>query len=595
MAKINKLIKDGQTIYPATITDAVVNPKSHKSVTHELSELGEYFDNLEYIRAYIDIDGRLLFGIKRDGYIYYPYQSNYNIVSNKEWLYAILDSEDKIIAGIRIDGTFFFKSNDSLNKKNYNYSIQNGSNINFLGISDLAQLDKDINIIVMDGQSLSYGSETSVSIQTEGNEWSYMLGNDINMANVGISSAQISRLRSSNGATKENSIITATLSLTQLLANNGTPKKIIAISVGQGGTTIEGLMKGAESGFYEDRFLAALNRIKELCDEQGLSVGVFGIMWMQGESNSKSEIDDYKTKLRQLHDDMMSDIKSIFNQDKKANFLMYGSFSRLFFSYNPIIAMQELADEYYDMFLANPIYNLPAYRYGHLSSNGVVWYGEYIAKAFYDLAKGLKPYVMRIIDSYFINKKTVKIDIDIPVKPIVLDQVSWDKADHFGFSVYKANTRETISSVKLFGDSIYITLENEKDDTSTYTLQYVDENTAVDKRYGNVRDSSPYQAQYRYVEDSTEFGNYLYPGWVEVENGDGATPVKEGEYLTEYKVGQKVYITTNKETKYYECTSKTDYPPYCYVSNRANNVSVGDKYTMWNWLLPYKKEIKSLI
>lgn len=39
MAKIYKLTKGSQTIYPATTTDAVVNPNSRKSLTEELSEL----------------------------------------------------------------------------------------------------------------------------------------------------------------------------------------------------------------------------------------------------------------------------------------------------------------------------------------------------------------------------------------------------------------------------------------------------------------------------------------------------------------------------------------------------------------------------
>lgn len=39
MAKMHKLTKGGQTIYPATITDAVVNPATRKSLTTELSEL----------------------------------------------------------------------------------------------------------------------------------------------------------------------------------------------------------------------------------------------------------------------------------------------------------------------------------------------------------------------------------------------------------------------------------------------------------------------------------------------------------------------------------------------------------------------------
>lgn len=39
MVKMHKLTKGGQTIYPATIYDAVVNPKTRKSLTAELSEL----------------------------------------------------------------------------------------------------------------------------------------------------------------------------------------------------------------------------------------------------------------------------------------------------------------------------------------------------------------------------------------------------------------------------------------------------------------------------------------------------------------------------------------------------------------------------
>lgn len=39
MVKMHKLTKGGQTIYPATITDAVVNPNSRKNLTTELSEL----------------------------------------------------------------------------------------------------------------------------------------------------------------------------------------------------------------------------------------------------------------------------------------------------------------------------------------------------------------------------------------------------------------------------------------------------------------------------------------------------------------------------------------------------------------------------
>lgn len=41
MAKIHKIIKDKQTIYPATTTDAVVHPTTRKNLTEELTELNK--------------------------------------------------------------------------------------------------------------------------------------------------------------------------------------------------------------------------------------------------------------------------------------------------------------------------------------------------------------------------------------------------------------------------------------------------------------------------------------------------------------------------------------------------------------------------
>ena len=63
MVKMHKLTKGGQTIYPATITDAVVNPKTRKSLTTEISEIrldiisqkkgGNIIDSFDQSTAYI--------------------------------------------------------------------------------------------------------------------------------------------------------------------------------------------------------------------------------------------------------------------------------------------------------------------------------------------------------------------------------------------------------------------------------------------------------------------------------------------------------------------------------------------------------------
>lgn len=48
MAKIHKLIKDGQTIYPATTTDAVVHPTTRKNLTEELFDLKKENGSLSF-------------------------------------------------------------------------------------------------------------------------------------------------------------------------------------------------------------------------------------------------------------------------------------------------------------------------------------------------------------------------------------------------------------------------------------------------------------------------------------------------------------------------------------------------------------------
>lgn len=63
MAKMHKLTKGGQTIFPATIYDAVVNPKTRKSLTTEISEIrldiisqkkgGNIIDSFDQSTAYI--------------------------------------------------------------------------------------------------------------------------------------------------------------------------------------------------------------------------------------------------------------------------------------------------------------------------------------------------------------------------------------------------------------------------------------------------------------------------------------------------------------------------------------------------------------
>ena len=296
---------------------------------------------------------------------------------------------------------------------------------------------------------------------------------------------------------------------------------------------------------------------------------------------------------------MCKDIQDIFSQDSIPPMLMYGSFSGLFFCHNIPQAMVELSEEHNDMFLSNPIYQLPAYMYGHLSGNGVVWYGSYLGKSLYELNCNSEPEVLKVISAYFINMRTIKLDFCIPVKPLVFDVNMKPKLDNYGFELKKDGNPISIE-VKLLGDSIYIILNEDAVLDSVYSLQYVihyDNTSKANITYGNVRDSSKCLSKYEYKDDREEYGSSLYSGWEEIENdGSVFTPVSENVFGTLFKPGDKVSITSHNYTRYFKCISQTIFPPYSFVGGKPKNIAYGDRLPLSNWLIPFEKEIdKSLI
>lgn len=63
--------------------------------------------NEEYIKAVVDSEGKLLFGIKADGKPYFPKNDMYHVIQNEEYLYAVVDAENRLLIGIRQDGSTY--------------------------------------------------------------------------------------------------------------------------------------------------------------------------------------------------------------------------------------------------------------------------------------------------------------------------------------------------------------------------------------------------------------------------------------------------------------------------------------------------------
>ena len=95
-----------------TLTGILANLNATMDKVAIKDEAGEIQDtpfrvieNEEFIRAVVDSEDRVLFGIYRaTGEPYYPLNEMYHVIQNEEYFAAWLDTDDKVVLGIRRDG-----------------------------------------------------------------------------------------------------------------------------------------------------------------------------------------------------------------------------------------------------------------------------------------------------------------------------------------------------------------------------------------------------------------------------------------------------------------------------------------------------------
>lgn len=89
-----------------TELDKKVDKEEGKSlIEDEVKECFKVIENEEFIKAIVDSENRLLFGIYRaTGKPYFPLNEMYHVEQNEEFFAVWLDADDKILLGIRRDG-----------------------------------------------------------------------------------------------------------------------------------------------------------------------------------------------------------------------------------------------------------------------------------------------------------------------------------------------------------------------------------------------------------------------------------------------------------------------------------------------------------
>lgn len=107
-------LTEAMEAYKATIDEKVaaidekkVDKEEGKSlIEDEVKECFRVIENEEFIKAVVDSEDRILFGIYRDtGKPYYPQNDMYHISQSEEFLWVILDAANHPLLGIQQDGT----------------------------------------------------------------------------------------------------------------------------------------------------------------------------------------------------------------------------------------------------------------------------------------------------------------------------------------------------------------------------------------------------------------------------------------------------------------------------------------------------------
>lgn len=391
------------------------------------------------------------------------------------------------------------------------------------------------------GQSLSVGYESYPTLSTQNVAGNYMIGDQVwkNYGNnfdftqfkplVGtIDNAEKGNANIMNrtAVTSAECPLISTVNHLQLKVPG---ENILATSCGTGGRTIEQLSKESQqNSYYSVDFLSSVYTAKEIANYNNSKIYCPAIFFMQGENNysvvltpggvgltpgvnATGDKNTYKSFFLTLKNNMQTDIQNQYQQTEKPLFITYQVGAQYTRGRELTIGMAQLeaSNENDDIICAGPVYPMTD-RGGHLDSNGYRWYGEMLGKVFYEtkvLNNGFKP-LQPIEISRTEQSNQLKLKFNVKHLPLVLDELTLAKTTNYGFDVWLNNVEQIITAVTVDGDCVYLTCRLPLN--GDVEVIYAGSSTAGS---GNLRDSDPYQAFYKYIDldKKNDDGSFFYP------------------------------------------------------------------------------------
>lgn len=468
--------------------------------------LADYTGSADLIPLYTDADGRTLFGVyKSTGEIFAHGSLTEERVTTLlgEFGFAkytgsgpvyplATDAEMRVVLGVNLETGLLV-----------------GSGINSITAAVKAErkplasaiVPKAKNHLLFYGQSLSVGAAAGSVLSTTqpysnitfnggprawtGSAWDFsafkpLVEDEISPAPDG---ANTRKETACSGAANYASTLMA------LDGNNPSSHVVLASTAGHGGYRIDQLNKA--SAWYTN-FLAHVSGAHAL----DVNHAVHAIGWLQGENDISypTSYATYRAALSQLQTDAETDIKLITGQMHPAYLITYQVSWGITGNSGIALAQLDLAQQNSKIFLATPTYHLPyASDNIHLTAVGYKWIGAYFGRAYKALVDGYEPQWLNP-RSATVRGAVVRVRFDVPVGPMVLDSIGLADTTDSGFRVLDGAAGKAISSIKVDGQDVVITLFATPTGTVKvrYALDYLGTGLAMTNgASGNLRDSSP--------------------------------------------------------------------------------------------------------
>lgn len=231
---------------------------------------------------------------------------------------------------------------------------------------------------------------------------------------------------------------------------------------GQGGKTIAQLSKGHVLGYY-DRILADIQYGYALAQAQGKTYAPVAAYWIQGESDQSAGTTPaaYKTALATLIDNVNADASALLGFPVAVKWVTYMFNSWVNRTPNTAyptipLALQELAQERADLFVACPMYQFEYSDTSHLTGRSSKALGAYLGLAIKRVVFDEVEFAPLGVIDHVKQGKVINVKFK-PVGKLVFDTALVTNPGNYGFSlVDSAGTPLSIASVSIRYDQVSI-------------------------------------------------------------------------------------------------------------------------------------------